>query len=69
MSIFKFSYLCEACDESYEVKMQMEEQETWIARCPKCGNEGKQGLYAIAPDGAKGGGCSGCGGKLHGCKG
>ena len=66
--MFKFSYFCKACDESYEVKMPMEEQETYIPHCPHCGNEGDQALYAITPDGATGG-CSGCGGKLHGCRG
>jgi len=49
--------------------MSMEEQETWAARCPKCDDAEKQELYAIGQDDAKSGGCSGCGGKLHGCKG
>jgi len=62
-----YSYFCKACEEAYEIRMSLEEQETRIPRCPNCGEEEKQELYAVGQDGAKSGGCSGCCGNTHGC--
>lgn len=62
----KYSYFCKLCDEPYDVRMPLEEPEVLVPRCPNCGDEGKQELFAIGPDAAKSarGGC--CGGG-HGC--
>ncbi|MCL1926782.1 MAG: hypothetical protein FWF95_06585 [Syntrophorhabdaceae bacterium] len=61
----KFSYFCKACEEAYEVRMSMEEQEGLIPRCPSCYDEEKQELYAVS-DGARSG-CGGHCGNAHGC--
>lgn len=63
----KYSYFCKACDEPYEVRMSMEEMETWSPRCPACGSDaGTQELFGVAGDvDPAHGGC--CGGGHHGC--
>ena len=45
-----FRYFCKWCEEAYQLKMSIEELESRISYCPKCGEEGKQELYAVSPD-------------------
>ena len=63
-----YSYFCTSCDESYEIRMSIEEKESWIARCPKCGaGEEKQEIFGISSGGGKHGNGGCCGAGRKGC--
>jgi len=62
----KYSYFCRLCEEAYKVQMSAEEMESSVPRCPNCGEEEKQELYAVGQESGKSS-CGGCCGNIHGC--
>jgi putative FmdB family regulatory protein len=61
----RYSYFCKACDDPYDVRLSIEEKESFVPRCPNCGGgEEQQELYAVFGDGGSAGGC--CGGGCCG---
>jgi len=54
----RYSYFCKACDDPYDVRLSIEEKESFVPRCPNCGGgEEQQELYAVFGDGGSAGGC------------